>query len=173
MYPNIILTNRLQPAAIVNEDVCAACDYNRPGKGCLREMEWVWRGEHFASTSSEYAAIKAQLQVDKFAPSHPGGPQRTWAELPYEEQQEQKKQRLKLYTQKVYRKVMEKPVTATKKASICMRENPFYIDTVKAFRDRRYVYKGKTKKWKNNLDEAKQSGNIVEIQKAAEYGCVV
>ena len=167
MYPNIILTNRLQPAAIVNEDVCAACDYNRPGKGCLREMEWVWRGEHFASTSSEYAAIKAQLQVDKFAPSHPGGPQRTWAELPYEEQQEQKKQRLKLYTQKVYRKVMEKPVTATKKASICMRENPFYIDTVKAFRDRRYVYKGENKKWKNNLDEAKQSGNIIEIQKAA------
>ena len=41
-----------------------------------------------------------------------------------------------------------------------MRENPFYIDTVKAFRDRRYVYKGRTKKWKKDLDEAKQSGNI-------------
>ena len=35
-------------------------------------MEWIWRGEHFASTSSEYAAIKAQLQVETFAPLHPG-----------------------------------------------------------------------------------------------------
>jgi DNA polymerase elongation subunit (family B) len=45
MYPNIILTNRLQPPAIVNEAVCAACDYNRPGAKCQRTMEWVWRGE--------------------------------------------------------------------------------------------------------------------------------
>jgi len=29
------------------------------------------------------------------------------------------------------------------------------------------VYKGENKKWKNNLEEAKQSGNIIEIQKAA------
>ena len=167
MYPNIILTNRLQPAAIVTEDVCAACDYNRPGKGCLREMEWVWRGEHFASTSSEYAAIKAQLQVDKFPPSHPGGAQRLWAELSYEEQQEAKKTRLKSYTQKVYRKVMEKPVTATKKAGICMRENPFYIDTVRAFRDRRYDYKGLNKEWKGKLGDAKKKGNVIEVTKAA------
>ena len=38
MYPNIILTNRLQPPAIVTDDVCAACDFNRPGKKCLRTM---------------------------------------------------------------------------------------------------------------------------------------
>ena len=44
MYPNIILTNRLQPSAMVTEDVCASCDFNRPGKTCLREMEWLWRG---------------------------------------------------------------------------------------------------------------------------------
>ncbi len=41
MYPNIILTNRLQPAAIVTDEDCAACDFNRPGKTCLRQMEWV------------------------------------------------------------------------------------------------------------------------------------
>ncbi len=41
MYPNIILTNRLQPSAIVNDEDCAACDFNQPGKTCLREMEWV------------------------------------------------------------------------------------------------------------------------------------
>ena len=66
MYPNIILTNRLQPPAMVTEDVCAACDFNRPGKTCLREMEWLWRGEHYAATSSDYAAIKAQLEAEKF-----------------------------------------------------------------------------------------------------------
>ena len=64
-----------------------------------------------------------------------GGARSSWHDLWYEEQQEKKKTRLKTYTQKVYRKVMEKPVTKTKMAGICMRENPFYIDTVKAFRD--------------------------------------
>ena len=32
MYPNIILTNRLQPSAMVDEADCAACDFNKPGK---------------------------------------------------------------------------------------------------------------------------------------------
>ena len=43
MYPNIILTNRLQPSAIVTDEDCAACDFNRPGKTCLRKMDWVGR----------------------------------------------------------------------------------------------------------------------------------
>lgn len=30
MYPNIILTNRMQPSAVVTEEDCAACVYNRP-----------------------------------------------------------------------------------------------------------------------------------------------
>jgi DNA polymerase epsilon subunit 1 len=29
MYPNIILSNRLQPVAIVNEQTCAGCVYNK------------------------------------------------------------------------------------------------------------------------------------------------
>jgi hypothetical protein len=45
MYPNIILTNRLQPSAIVNDEHCAACDFNQPGKNCLRQMEWVSEGQ--------------------------------------------------------------------------------------------------------------------------------
>ncbi len=28
MYPNIILTNRLQPDAIVDESTCASCEFN-------------------------------------------------------------------------------------------------------------------------------------------------
>lgn len=30
MYPNIILTNRLQPSAVVNQEICASCDFNKP-----------------------------------------------------------------------------------------------------------------------------------------------
>ncbi len=45
MYPNIILTNRLQPSATVTEEDCAACDFNAPNKKCLRQMEWVSGGE--------------------------------------------------------------------------------------------------------------------------------
>ena len=34
MYPNIILTNRLQPSAIVDASDCAACDFNKTGAKC-------------------------------------------------------------------------------------------------------------------------------------------
>ena len=67
MYPNIILTNRLQPSAIVTDEDCAACDFNRPGKTCLRPMEWVWRGETYAATTAEYRALKAQLEAETFS----------------------------------------------------------------------------------------------------------
>lgn len=46
MYPNIILTNRLQPSAVVNEMDCAVCDYNKPDALCQRKMKWMWRGEY-------------------------------------------------------------------------------------------------------------------------------
>lgn len=58
-----IARSRLQPSAVVTDEDCAACDFNRPGKTCLRRMEWVWRGETFAATSSEYFSLKNQLQV--------------------------------------------------------------------------------------------------------------
>ena len=48
---------------MVTDEDCAACDFNRPGKTCLRRMEWVWRGETYAATSSEYFSLKNQLQV--------------------------------------------------------------------------------------------------------------
>ena len=171
MYPNIILTNRLQPPAMVTEDVCAACDFNRPGKTCLREMEWLWRGEHYAATSSDYAAIKAQLEAEKFPPKADGtgdGRPRYWADLSYEEQAAAKKKRLKMYSQKVYKRVLDKPVTESKMAGICQRENGFYVDTVKNFRDRRYEYKGLNKTWKGKLGDAKKSGNPIAVQEAKD-----
>ncbi|KII67575.1 DNA polymerase epsilon catalytic subunit A [Thelohanellus kitauei] len=52
MYPNIMLTNKLQvkrtktqPPSIVDESVCASCDFNLPFKKCQRQMKWIWRGD--------------------------------------------------------------------------------------------------------------------------------
>jgi DNA polymerase epsilon subunit 1 len=49
-----------------------------------------------------------------------------------------------------------------------MRENPFYVDTVRSFRDRRYEYKTLNKVWKGKLSEAKASGNSIKIQEAQD-----
>ncbi|CAF3956315.1 unnamed protein product, partial [Rotaria sp. Silwood2] len=34
MYPNIIITNRLRPSAIVDSTICAQCNLNRPNARC-------------------------------------------------------------------------------------------------------------------------------------------
>ena len=39
MYPNIILTNRLQPSAIVSETTCAKCVHNNPESDCKRPLQ--------------------------------------------------------------------------------------------------------------------------------------
>lgn len=75
--PNgLVRTCRLQPSAIVTDENCAACDFNRPGKTCLRKMDWVWRGEHFASNVAEYNSIKNQLASEVVAPAAPDQPAR-------------------------------------------------------------------------------------------------
>ena len=51
-------------------------------------------------------------------------------------------------------------------STICQRENSFYIDTVRAFRDRRYEFKGLTKVWKKKLDEATAKQDAAEIKRA-------
>ena len=40
-----------------------------------------------------------------------------------------------------------------------MRENSFYIDTVRDFRDRRYEFKSLVKKYKSIYDEARAQKN--------------
>lgn len=67
MYPNIILTNRLQPTAIVGDQECAACDFNRPGKNCLRQMEWV---RTFATTQAPTKPFQPSNHTSTPAPTH-------------------------------------------------------------------------------------------------------
>ncbi len=55
----------------------------------------------------------------------------------------------------MYKRVLDKPVEERRTAGVCMRENDFYVGTVRAFRDRRYQYKGLNKSWKGKLEAAK------------------
>ncbi|KAJ8521909.1 hypothetical protein ONZ45_g1426 [Pleurotus djamor] len=166
MYPNIMLSNRLQPDSMVDESVCAVCDYNRPGKTCDRRLEWAWRGEYFPSHRDEFNMIKHALNQETFPPKRPGQPERKFVDLTPVEQTALLHKRLGDYSRKVYKKTKETKVE-TRESIVCQRENPFYIDTVRRFRDRRYEYKGLHKTWKKNLDQTISEGkSAAEVEEA-------
>lgn len=159
MYPNIILTNRLQPAAMVSQNDCAACDYNRAENGCKRPMKWTWRGDFSPASQSEYHSVKRQLQYERID-------DRPFTELSEREQAKLVSSRLKKYSHRVYKKPK---VTKEQERvnTVCMRENPFYVNTVRAFRDRRYEYKLLTKQWGGKKKDAEKKGDIL-ARKVAE-----
>lgn len=165
MYPNIILTNRLQPCAMVDETICAACDFNRAGANCQRNMSWMWRAEYLPATKNEYNRIQQQLETEKFPSATPAGEPRAFHSLTKEEQAELEKKRLTEYCRKVYKKskvtAMDEKVT-----TICQKENSFYVDTVRAFRDRRYEYKGLNKKAKQAVAAAVASKDSAAVKSA-------
>lgn len=166
MYPNIMTTNRLQPDSMINESDCAACDFNRPGKTCDRRLPWAWRGEFLPPKRDEYNMIKRAAMNEKFPPKKPKGPPRTFDELNLEEQAAAVKKRLTEYSKKIYHKIHDAK-TIEREAIICQRENPFYVDTVRNFRDRRYDFKGQQKVWKGKTEALKTSGApATEIEEA-------
>ncbi|KAM8817888.1 DNA polymerase epsilon catalytic subunit A isoform 4-T4 [Rhynchonycteris naso] len=164
MYPNIILTNRLQPSAMVDEATCAACDFNKPGANCQRKMAWQWRGEFMPASRSEYHRIQHQLESEKFPPLTPEGQARAFHELSREEQAKYEKRRLADYCRKAYKKIHVTKVEE-RLTTICQRENSFYVDTVRAFRDRRYEFKGLHKVWKKKLSVAMEAGDAAEAKR--------
>lgn len=163
MYPNIILTNRLQPISIKTEEDCMRCNY-WSDKVCQKRMDWELRTEYYPPTKDEVEMIRSQLEKEYFVPSsvrvtdstrrgnrYRGGnryvPLETdvgikvkFEELSRLEQDAILKKRLARYSQKIYRRsyVVE---TSTRNNIICQREIPFYLDTVLKFRDQRYNYK--------------------------------
>ncbi|TKR92593.1 hypothetical protein L596_007218 [Steinernema carpocapsae] len=147
MYPNIILTNRLQPPAMVDEETCMSCVYNTEDAKCKRNMTWEWRGELVPATRGEYDRIVQQLEKEKF-----GKPPKPFHSLPKEEQAKIEKQRIQDYCRRAYGRlhITQNEFRSTR---ICQRENAFYVDTVRAFRDRRYDYKALLKKAKGKLLE--------------------
>ncbi|KAK5080592.1 DNA polymerase epsilon catalytic subunit [Lithohypha guttulata] len=156
MYPNIMTTNRLQPDSMISESDCAACDFNRPGKTCDRRLPWAWRGEFMPTKRDEYNMIKRAMINERF-PGKKKGLERTFEQLSLDEQAAAVKKRLQDYSKKIYHKIHDSK-TIEREAIICQRENPFYVNTVRNFRDRRYDYKGKQKVWKGKVDQLKSAG---------------
>ncbi|KAH3960225.1 DNA polymerase epsilon catalytic subunit [Parastagonospora nodorum] len=157
MYPNIMTTNRLQPDSMIKEADCAACDFNRPGKTCDRRMPWAWRGEYLPAKRDEYNMVRNALENERFPGKWPNSPMRSFQELSQDEQATLVRKRLTDYSKKIYHKVHD-ATTIEREAIICQRENPFYVDTVSGFRDRRYDFKGKQKVWKGKTDALKAAG---------------
>jgi DNA polymerase epsilon subunit 1 len=157
MYPNIMTTNRLQPDSMIKESDCAACDFNRPGKTCDRRMPWAWRGEYLPAKRDEYNMVRNALENERFPGRYPNSPSRTFQDLSPDEQATLVRKRLTDYSKKIYHKVHDQ-TTIEREAIICQRENPFYVDTVSGFRDRRYDFKGKQKVWKGKTEELKAAG---------------
>lgn len=166
MYPNIMTTNRLQPDSMIQESDCAACDFNRPGKTCDRRMPWSWRGEFLPAQKNEYNMIRHALENERFPGKYANSLARTFQDLSVDEQAGMVKKRLQDYSKKIYHKIHETK-TIEREAIICQRENPFYVDTVKDFRDRRYDFKGKQKVWKGKAESLKSSGaSAAEVEEA-------
>ncbi|KAI4260020.1 MAG: hypothetical protein LQ352_000516 [Teloschistes flavicans] len=166
MYPNIMTTNRLQPDSMIQESDCAACDFNRPGKTCDRRMPWSWRGEFLPAQKNEYNMVRHALENEHFPGRYANSLARTFQDLSIEEQASMVKKRLSDYSKKIYHKIHETK-TIEREAIICQRENPFYVDTVKNFRDRRYDFKGKQKVWKSKTDSLNASGaTTMEVEEA-------
>ncbi|CAM9417330.1 unnamed protein product, partial [Heterosigma akashiwo] len=157
MYPNIILTNRLQPR---RDTPPPSPRPGQAGNDCKRDLEWVWRGDFSPAGASEYAAVRHQLQHEAVN----GEP---FSSLSEAKQAQAVKERLKLYANKVYKKTKlteERVRTDT----TCMRENPMYVDTVRAFRDRRYDYKLLTKAAKKEVAKAEAAGGAAAAKVAGD-----
>lgn len=154
MYPNIMTTNRLQPDSMKEEKDCASCDFNRPGKTCDRRLKWAWRGEFFPAKMDEYNMVKRALQNEMFPNKNPKSKKQymSFDELSYSTQVSHIKKRLTDYSRKVYHRV-KLTETVEREAIVCQRENPFYVNTVRSFRDRRYEFKGLAKSWKGKLSK--------------------
>jgi len=175
MYPNIILTNRLQPPSLVSPEDCASCSHNKPDSDCQRKMKWTWRGDYIPATSAEYKLVLSQLENERFKPNdQPSDSKQNqskdpglvpYSQLSKAQQAQLLRKRLKDYSKTVYGKT-HLVKTEERIGTVCQRENPFYVDTVRAFRDRRNTYKEDLKLWKSNLDKAIKARDAEKLQEA-------
>lgn len=151
MYPNIILTNRLQPTAIVNEKICCNCVFNKKENECKRKLGWEYKVSYFPLSKKEFQVIRSE----KWNTSS-------------EDKMADVIKAVKLFSAKNYKKTRETKIEKREDV-ICMRENSFYVDTIRDFRDRRYRFKALTKVYARKSREAKAAE---DFEKANEEGAL-
>ncbi|AFZ81656.1 DNA polymerase epsilon, catalytic subunit a, putative [Theileria equi strain WA] len=191
MYPNIIISQRLQPTAIVTEDFCRKCSYYKESLLCQKKMNWKQRleispidksqililaqdlkGRAYKSTNIQYNnTIKdedtesEEDEIETISKST----NRTWYQLNERERGAELQKAVKLYSQKIFKKSkINREIDV--ESIICQRENPFYVQTVSTFRDRRYTYKHLKKEGENELKQLLRELNpdSVKIKQARE-----
>nr|USW07830.1 DNA polymerase epsilon catalytic subunit A [Crypthecodinium cohnii] len=172
MYPNIILSNRLQPPAVVTQDFCNSCSYNDPSNQCKRVMDWKWRGELYMATRADVKSIMNEMESDNRRYNQKdrdtGEVKRVpWKELREKERTAEINKAVRDFSQRAYRRV-KSSIYEDKRDIVCQRENSFYVDTVRMFRDRRYEFKALTKKWNKNLEKAEESGDLMKKMEAKD-----
>lgn len=117
------------------------------------------------ASRTEFQRIQQQLETEKFPGQFPNDTPRAFHQLRRDERAIWEKKRLTEYCRKVYKKTHITKIEE-RCTTICQKENSFYVDTVRAFRDRRYEYKGLCKVAKKQISEAIASGDAVEIKSA-------
>lgn len=163
MYPNIILTNRLQPVAVVTEKTCAQCIYNREKNLCQRKMQWKMRAEVYPVDSKTVKRISKKI-IDKRkeeSKEKKEGEEQGKPSISYEQEL---KNALIECSKKFYKKTKE-VVLEDKESIICQRENPFYVNAVRDFKDKRNEYKRMAKEAHGKARAAQQEGKPQEEQR--------
>jgi len=154
MYPNIILSNRLQPVSIVNDEICASCCFNVEGSNCKRYMDWQWKVSYYPLQKKEYEDIKKRMLIELENKKY----------ISENDTRILLKKRIKDYSSSVY-KQFHTNKTVLKNDIVCMRENSFYVDTVRDFRDRRYQFKKLVKVWTAKMKDATKDGDNEEEER--------
>eukprot|EP00913_Durusdinium_trenchii_P034986 g32726.t1 len=166
MYPNIILSNRLQPMAIVTQEFCNSCSYNDPSNNCQREMDWKWRGDLYMATRADVKAIINEMESEKRRYNSKENIE--WSELHPKEQTEEITKAVRQFSQKAYKR-LKSSKSQDKRDIVCQRENPFYVNTVLNFRDRRYMFKRQTKEWNKKLEKAEETPRSASARAPAAW----
>eukprot|EP01053_Blabericola_migrator_P011571 Blabericola_migrator_1__11570@NODE_692_length_6847_cov_50_323894_g502_i0_p1_GENE_NODE_692_length_6847_cov_50_323894_g502_i0NODE_692_length_6847_cov_50_323894_g502_i0_p1_ORF_typecomplete_len808_score159_25DNA_pol_B/PF00136_21/2_9e76_NODE_692_length_6847_cov_50_323894_g502_i024454868 len=156
MYPNIILTQRLQPYAIVTQPDCDRCRWRGDAALCQRSMAWTWKAERFPLSKSQVNSVRDQLTVELHKEETEDGAVKAvpWMQLSIAKRQEKFKERLKYLSLKTASNKFKIPVVKNKFDIVCQRAASFYVDTVRDFRDRRGVYKKLKKQAEAKLEAA-------------------
>lgn len=98
-----------------------------------------------------------QLEAESF-----GKPPKHFHMLERSEREAIEMKRIKDYSRRVYGKTHLTRLEM-RETTICQRENHFYVETVKAFRDRRYEYKDMLKKAKGRFDQAQATNDLATM----------
>ena len=104
------------------------------------DKAWIWKR-------------KKQLEFKLYNNDNKNENNETIDDISIEEFKKRLLKRIKTYCSKNYKKIHQK-IEEDREGYVCQRENPFYVDTVRDFRDRRYAFKAKVKEWKNKLESA-------------------